>query len=307
MTPVSACRACGGPLAPWLDGAADPQTGEIFGIDRCRACGLGHTTPQPADMAPYYGPSYHGGRHGVTAMWCARRRMRWVTAACGNGGGRRLLDVGCGDGTFLLQAGRHGWQTVGTELNPATARRAGLDVRSCVDAADDGILYDCITLWHSLEHMVDPCGLLERLTRMLGPGGVLVAAVPDAGGLQCRLFGRHWLHLDVPRHLYHFDRESLGRLLTNRDCAVIRTMHQEFEYDLMGWIQSGLNAILPVPNLLFSTLTGRRKRGEHDALTLISILLGCLFAPAAVLLVIAGTLLGQGGTLVMVTKKAPRA
>ncbi|UTG91863.1 class I SAM-dependent methyltransferase [Geobacter sulfurreducens] len=307
MTRLSACRSCGGPLAPWLDRVADPQTGELFHLTRCGRCGLGHTEPQPADMAPYYGAAYHGGRHGVTAAWCARRRIRWVTAACGgDGAGRRLLDVGCGDGTFLLEAGQRGWRTVGTELNPAAAREAGLDVRGSVDAADDGIPYDCITLWHSLEHMTDPRRLLARLAAMLGPGGVLVVAVPDAGGLQCGLFGRHWLHLDVPRHLYHFSRASLGRLLAADGCAVVRTMHHEFEYDLMGWLQSALNALLPVPNILFAALTGRRRPGEHGALTLISLLLAVLLAPAATLLVIGETLLGRGGTLVMVAQKTPR-
>jgi len=74
----------------------------------------------------------------------------------------------------------------------------------------------------------------------------MVIAVPDAGGFQAKLFGRKWFHLDVPRHLYHFDSASMRQLINAVGFEIKGQFHQEFEYDLMGWTQSALNTMLPV-------------------------------------------------------------
>ena len=66
MTP-DACNICGGDLRTSYPRVLDPQSRETFAIARCERCGLGHTTPQPDDLGRYYGPAYHGGRHGFTA------------------------------------------------------------------------------------------------------------------------------------------------------------------------------------------------------------------------------------------------
>src|SRR5258706_15138632 len=89
------CDGCGAALAPFFPAVRDPQTGERFAIDRCVACGLGHTAPQPDDLGRYYGARYHGGRHGFTERLCLMRRMRFAGALGAPG---RLLDFGCGDG-----------------------------------------------------------------------------------------------------------------------------------------------------------------------------------------------------------------
>ena len=106
--------------------------------------------------------------------------------------------------------------------------------------------------------MLDPRATLREARALLAPDGVIIIAVPDAGGLQARIFGSKWLHLDVPRHLYHFNRSSLGNLLQREGFSTIREWHQEFEYDLLGWSQSALNYGPTAPNLFFDLLTGRK-------------------------------------------------
>ena len=297
----STCANCGGTLRPWLPVVKDPQTGDFFTIVRCANCGLGKTRPSPDDLAYYYGPSYHGGRHGITALWCAHRRLHWVKSLAGAGTGRRLLDIGCGDGTFLLAAARAGWQVVGTEFNPESARRSGLDVRSDLVEVDDGALYDCITSWHSLEHMRDPNKVVAALRRLLAPRGSLIIAVPDAGGLQARVFSRYWLHLDVPRHLYHFNLSSIKTLLSSSGFTIVSTRHQEFEYDLLGWSQSALNTLTPIPNIFFAVLSGRPATTSRPWLCL-SLVLGVIFSCIALPLVLLGSAIRRGGTLVVMAR-----
>ena len=299
------CHICGGALRTRFGAVPDAQTGETFAVQECTACGLGQTVTRTGDAGRFYGAAYHGGRHGASAAYCARRRLRLVTRAAGPGAGRRLLDIGCGDGTFMLAARAGGWRVVGTELNPRAARDAGLEVHESLERTLESAPFHCITLWHSLEHLPAPAALLGSLALALAPGGSLLVAVPDAQGLQAAVFRSRWFHLDVPRHLYHFGRRSLALLLEASGFAVTRQWHQEFEYDLLGWSQSALNAVLPTPNLFFDILTGRGGRGGRAARAA-NFILGALFMLLALPLTAAGTLARRGGTLVVAARRKER-
>ncbi len=215
------------------------------------------TYPVPQDLDRYYQSDYHGGRHGFTAGLCDRRRLG-ILRSLRPSGTRRLLDIGCGDGTFLKGAQKEGWHIAGVEKYPQTARNQGIDVYDALDKIGSDQRYDCITLWHVLEHLPDLNSTVAALQSMLAPDGVLVIAVPDAGSFQAQVFGAGWLHLDVPRHLYHFTEPSLIRLLNNHSMEAHRLHCSEFEYDWMGWVQSILNRWNRTPNLFFKLVTGRR-------------------------------------------------
>jgi len=219
-----------------------------------------------------------------------------------NGSGR-LLDVGCGDGTFLLAARAAGWRTAGTELNPELARAEGLDVHPALDGVRALAPFDAITLWHVLEHLPNPGDTLDSLRALLAPGGVLIIAVPDARGLQARWTGAQWLHLDVPRHLTHFGSVALGKMLARYGFLRIAEWHGEFEYDVLGWSQSALNRFSGEPNVFFDMLTGRmprisiwRRRFQFCA--------GVLLSAVAVPLTVFGMLTRRSGTLIVAAKKS---
>ncbi len=192
----------------------------------------------------------------MTASYCARRRLRILRQVVGGAAGH-LLDIGCGDGTFLLAARTAGWSVVGTEMNTAPARQAGLAVYPNISDMHSRAPFDAITLWHTFEHLAGPRAMLEDIRRLLSANGAQIIAVPNAGGLQARIFGPQWFHLDVPRHLCHFTRSSLANLLQSEGFLPSREWHQEFEYDLLGWSQSALNLLAPGrPNLFFDLLRG---------------------------------------------------
>src|SRR5271170_4366891 len=229
------CQACGGTLRVRFAAVRDPQTREAFSILECTRCGLGHTAPRPKDLASYY-RGYHGGRHGKTADYCARRRIR-ILRQVADSSACRLLDIGCGDGSFLLAARAAGWTVVGTEMNTGPARQLGLEVYPHISDVQSHAPFDAISLWHTFEHLPDPRATLGEIRGLLSSNGVLIIAVPNAGGLQARAFRAKWFHLDVPRHLYHFTRSSLANLLQSEGFIPFREWHQEFEYDLLGWSQ----------------------------------------------------------------------
>ncbi len=98
----------------------------------------------------------------------------------------RVLDLGCGDGSFgrwLKQNGSN-WVT-GVTIQDEEARQAavGLDEVICTDLdrwEPAGERFDGVVASHVLEHLVDPARLLRCLGRVVVPGGWVVVALPNA-------------------------------------------------------------------------------------------------------------------------------
>lgn len=104
--------------------------------------------------------------------------------------------------------------------------------------------FDVVTLYHSLEHMTNPLKTLNAVQGLLRPGGFLVVEVPNIGSCYSRAFGTEWFHLDVPRHLYHFNRQTLRRMLEACGFLVVRESTHNVQYDAFGAVQSVLNRFL---------------------------------------------------------------
>jgi 2-polyprenyl-3-methyl-5-hydroxy-6-metoxy-1,4-benzoquinol methylase len=131
---------------------------------------------------------------------------------------RRLLDVGCGDGSYLAQMREYGWDVTGQEIDPAaaaTARtRRGIDVvgepLGALASRTPG--FDVVTGSHVLEHVVDPRAFLAEAVSCLRPGGRLVMVTPNGASLGHRVFGDEWFSLDPPRHLAVYTGVGLRRI-----------------------------------------------------------------------------------------------
>lgn len=300
-TPI--CAVCAVPMAPYLPAARDPQTLERFDVLRCPRCGSGVIAPIPDDLGRFYGEEYYGKRHGFTVRYRCWRRMRLLRRHVAKPG--RLLDVGCGDGDFLVAASRAGWRAAGVERGERAdeVTRQELVVRGSLDELRGLGTFDVITLWHSFEHMTDPVAEMDKIVELLADGGTLFMIVPDFGGMQARTFGGSWYHLDVPRHVHHFTQAALRELVESRGLVVVGMDHHEIEYDLFGWLQSTLNALLPTPNLFFNWLT--RKPLPHRGWDLwTGIALATLLMPFAVVATALGIVTRRGATINLVARKA---
>lgn len=139
-------------------------------------------------------------------------------------GGGRLLDVGCGSGTFLQLASSCGWNVIGLDPDAkASASRQDLEVLQGGIERFDGRQreFDVITLKHVIEHVHEPLAVLRRCRELLKPGGRLWLETPNVKGLGHERFGRSWYGLDPPRHLVLFNRASLEQALREAGFSVI--------------------------------------------------------------------------------------
>jgi SAM-dependent methyltransferase len=250
------CGASGG--KPVLEGG-DRRFGlpGRFAVVQCPSCGLVRTEPQPEDPGAYYPAteyysyaapqvspltrgavaSRYGGRAGALARLAGRRISALPPGPPGD-----LLDVGCGSGAMLLALEAAGWRGHGVELDEGAARaaqEAGLDrvrVGDLLDAAYEPGSFDAVRFSHSLEHMRSPRAELAEARRVLRPGGRLAIAVPDFGALLRRTFGERWFFLDLPRHLWHFDRQTLPRLVRESGFEVMSVRNVTASSAILGTI-----------------------------------------------------------------------
>ena len=155
------------------------------------------------------------------------RADRWVRQLRLPQGAPRLLDVGCGDGAFLVQMQAAGWDVQGLDPDPAAVRRgeeAGVPVEHGVldEATFPESSFDAVTLSHVIEHLPDPIRSLRICHRLLRPGGVLSLTTPNLASVGHSLFGRDWIGLDPPRHFVLFTPDSLARCVSRIGFEITR-------------------------------------------------------------------------------------
>lgn len=227
---LQVCRDCG---SGYLDPRPDPATiGQAYsqycthgapgGVDYANASGWRRfrISQRNKYLNTHYGYDLKPAtRFPLRLSEARRRRFDGFTGFLKfPGPGARVLDIGCGNGSFLWQMRSLGWDVCGVEPDPqsaARARAAGLDVRIGMihEHTFPEAHFDAITMNHVIEHLHDPGDTLRRCFKLLKPGGYLSIATPNLNSCGHEHFGVDWLALDPPRHLVLFTESSLKNLL----------------------------------------------------------------------------------------------
>jgi SAM-dependent methyltransferase len=223
--------------------------------------------PDDATLAAAYPADFYGVRRGDTERieeWFLTRRLR----RAGPVDGRRVLDVGSGDGKFLRRCRAAGASVVaGVEPSPqgrASTAALGIDAVARIGDLPTGARFDVVTLWHSFEHAADPSDLAHAVVERLAPGGRLVVAVPDVESWEAERFGPAWFHLDLPRHLVFTPEPALRTLFERCGVRHVRTDRFSAEYDPFGLLQSGLNRVGRRHNALYHRLKRKQPLSAYD-------------------------------------------
>ncbi len=222
--PVKACHVCGGAKIYYLFSAADCR------VVRCDDCGLVFLNPQPSDdeLARIYDANYflgsdsEAGRHAAseTKRATARLYLSEIRRYRGAKNGR-LLEIGCGDGDFLVLAEAEGWQVTGIEYSPAACEKARQRLKNgevrCGELQQAGLAteqFDLCVISDVLEHVRSPLDFLREIHRVLKPGGTLFIATPSIDSWSARFLRRKWMEFKT-EHLTYFDRQTLQTALFN--------------------------------------------------------------------------------------------
>ena len=123
----------------------------------------------------------------------------------------RLLDVGCGNGSFLRAFSERvrGWRLFGTEFDDKYKAEVesipGVEAMLAADVAAVEGRYDLVSLVHVLEHLPAPTAVLQLLHDKLTDDGLLLIEVPDCA--------RNPFMLLVADHCSHFSVDGLSAVV----------------------------------------------------------------------------------------------
>jgi SAM-dependent methyltransferase len=139
-----------------------------------------------------------------------------------------ILDIGSGTGHFAGTMKKAGWLVKGIEINKKardfSISRFGLEITGTEEiSALEANSFDCVTLWHVLEHFHDPFQYASDILRLLKPDGMCVIALPNCSSYDAKYYGRFWAAYDVPRHLWHFN-PSTFRLFSEKAGFVVENL-----------------------------------------------------------------------------------
>jgi SAM-dependent methyltransferase len=77
-----------------------------------------------------------------------------------------------------------------------------------------------VTMSHVLEHVPDLKETVADVFRILKPGGLFISENPDFDAPIRKPFGDNWWGYHLPRHLSHFTKETMTRLLSTAGFSV---------------------------------------------------------------------------------------
>jgi 2-polyprenyl-3-methyl-5-hydroxy-6-metoxy-1,4-benzoquinol methylase len=149
---------------------------------------------------------------------------------------RKVLDVGCGTGSFGASVRkRTGCEVWGVESNEGCIQKAKQHIDRVVHGYFGPELalplgyFDCIVFNDVLEHMLDPASALCLARTLLSSGGCVVASVPNVRHfptLWKLVVGGEWEYGEYgildKTHLRFFTRRSIARLFQGAGFAIQR-------------------------------------------------------------------------------------
>ena len=184
-----ACPLCG--MSDTV-GICEVETWSTYRIEECRDCGFVFAAPRPTPKAldDFYTSEYfrktQNGKTGYAdyrgmAEKNARRMwhelkviLRRRSIAPG-----KVLDVGCATGGFLAEAQAEGVNCLGVELSEYAVGVARAEFKLAVHQGDiyspalEEQGFDLLTMWHVLEHLIEPMSTLKRAHELLAANGTL--------------------------------------------------------------------------------------------------------------------------------------
>jgi SAM-dependent methyltransferase len=210
----------------------------------CVRCGLFRVDPLPSadEICRFhevdYRQSYKGVRrpklkHTYRSGVLAVERFRRLASRLGQVS--RVLDIGCASGEWLYLLKLKGHSVAGIEADPAYAefgrQEYGVEVRvgSVFDLDVPDLTFDCITMFHVLEHLPNPVAVLSRIHRWLKDDGVLVIEVPNMNSVHQNPAKRfHYAHV------IGFTSESVIHAATRSGFEEVQSALDEYERNVFA-------------------------------------------------------------------------
>jgi 2-polyprenyl-3-methyl-5-hydroxy-6-metoxy-1,4-benzoquinol methylase len=179
---------------------------------------------------PYKGPSAWGKFSSFverSQRKLDQKRVDFVDSVTEKKGDFNMLDVGCGNPSFLelLQQRLHA-KCTGIDFSDKGWKGRSYNeielIKTAVADFEPAQLFDVITLWHYLEHDYHLHDTVEKLYSCLKPGGKLIIEVPDYKSLSAGIQKQFWQGWHSPRHLTLFTEKAFRILFPDEKWEITK-------------------------------------------------------------------------------------
>jgi SAM-dependent methyltransferase len=129
----------------------------------------------------------------------------------------KVLEVGCGTGSFMINLKEKGFNCTGLELNAAAVkvcRQKGLKVYNElleIHVIQNSGEYDAVCAFQVLEHIYDVRSFINECLKCLKPGGKLIFAVPNSNPYLFKYDKYHTMNLP-PHHSGLWNKAAFQKL-----------------------------------------------------------------------------------------------
>jgi len=154
----------------------------------------------------------------------------------------KLLEIGCGTGSFLIEAKQQGFDVTGLDASSnyiESINNLGLNVKygRIEDVNFEYKKFDVIAMSHLLEHIENPTSFLENVKKYLTPNGILFIVVPNADSLTNRILGYKHPVYQQADHLYFFSKKTLTNYLESSGFVAQKYISKEYTHHIFMTIR----------------------------------------------------------------------
>jgi SAM-dependent methyltransferase len=237
---------------------------DSFTYFQCASCQCLQIATIPADMAKYYPADYNGfaaPKEGYfQGLKGAFRKMRYAAALFQEGmvhkaiaalfpadqyqllgslplrRDSRILDVGCGAGSYLFplyELGMKQVQGVDPFIASPLVYPNGYRVTKSFIHQMTGT-WDVVIYNHSFEHVPDPLENLQAVERLLHPEGTCIIRIPTVSSYAWEHYRTNWFQLDAPRHFYLHSIQSMDLLARQAGLKLVEVVYDSKPMQFIG-------------------------------------------------------------------------
>ena len=136
--------------------------------------------------------------------------------------GKKILDLGAGNGFFSLAAKEKGFNVISIEQNKSSinfAKSIGIkmiasDISSKISMQYASVV-DNIVLNHVFEHILEPYNFLSILRKNISNHTKIIIFIPNANSIWRFVFKEKWYGWDPPIHVHLYNKKSMEIIINN--------------------------------------------------------------------------------------------
>ena len=219
-------------------------------VIECLECEHGTTSPVPtqSELEQIYNGEYYDNRYTEKRslnqiIRHERHRINLLRRHHKQGD---ILDVGYGDGGFMIALLESGYRPIGIDLSSthSSTLKSSHGIDTFTDFKQIKKMFKAITLWHTLEHHLKPEDTIRSVKNLLSSDGILIVEVPNISSYDRYAEKGNWAGWELPLHINHFSLRSSKIFFDKHNFKILDINHYHSNAKKKELLKKGLPKFL---------------------------------------------------------------